>query len=229
MKGTISPIHQAKRIVRYVGDEMLKTGQPVMAGEIPEIMGSANEQMTWAVVDGLCEKRKMRRGPNVKDFDGVFRAPLTLTLDGWEQYEAEKQRESSGKYGFMAMAFNKPELEPIVRCLKKQIRQEMDCELLHMGDRERAGILDNFLRMRIRESAFVIADLTHDNAGAYWEAGYAEGLGKPVIYTCERTKFRKEKTHFDTSHSTTITWARHDVNEFADRLIKALRNSLESE
>ena len=38
----------------------------------------------------------------------------------------------------------------------------------------------------IRDAKFVIADLTHDNNGAYWEAGYAEGLGKPVIYICEK-------------------------------------------
>ena len=37
----------------------------------------------------------------------------------------------------------------------------------------------------VRDAAFVISDLTHDNSGAYWEAGYAEGLGKPVIYICE--------------------------------------------
>jgi len=35
------------------------------------------------------------------------------------------------------------------------------------------------------------------NPGAYWEAGYAEGLGKPVIYTCEEAKF-VEASHFDT-------------------------------
>ena len=53
----------------------------------------------------------------------------------------------------------------------------------------------------------MLVDLTHDNSGAYWEAGYAEGLGKPVIYICEQTKFDSAKTHFDTNHSTTIMWS----------------------
>ena len=35
----------------------------------------------------------------------------------------------------------------------------------------------------------MISDLSHGNYGAYWEAGFAEGLGKAVIYTCERTIF----------------------------------------
>jgi nucleoside 2-deoxyribosyltransferase len=52
----------------------------------------------------------------------------------------------------------------------------------------------------------VIADLTHDNNGAYWEAGFAEGLGRPVIYTCRKQKWDATKSHFDTSHLNTIIW-----------------------
>ena len=38
-------------------------------------------------------------------------------------------------------------------------------------------------------------NLSDDNNGAYWEAGYAEGLGIPVIYICEESKFdNKSKT-----------------------------------
>ena len=50
------------------------------------------------------------------------------------------------------------------------------------------------MRERIRDAAFVLVDLTHDNPGAYWEGGYAEGLGKPVIYICEASKFGKENS-----------------------------------
>lgn len=57
----------------------------------------------------------------------------------------------------------------------------------------------------------MLADLTDENRGAYREAGYAEGSGKPVIYICKREKFRKAKTHFDTNHCTTITWSADDA------------------
>jgi nucleoside 2-deoxyribosyltransferase len=58
----------------------------------------------------------------------------------------------------------------------------------------------------IRMCRFLIADLTCGNQGAYWEAGYAEGLGKPVIYTCNKSYFDKEGTHFDTNHHQTVLW-----------------------
>jgi hypothetical protein len=74
--------------------------------------------------------------------------------------------------------------------------------------------------------AFVLVDLTHDNSGAYWEAGYAEGLGKPVIYICEQTKFDSAKTLFDTNHSTTIMWSASSPRVFSESLVATLRRSL---
>ncbi len=60
----------------------------------------------------------------------------------------------------------------------------------------------------------MIAELSHDNSGAYWEAGYAEGLGKPVIYICEQKKFDEKGTHFDTNHCTTVFWDRDNDKGF---------------
>ena len=72
--------------------------------------------------------------------------------------------------------------------------------------------------MEIRTSRFLIADLTHENPGAYWEAGYAEGLGKPVIYTCEKKKFENQvKTHFDTNHHLTLQWDSNETDRDAAR------------
>ena len=78
----------------------------------------------------------------------------------------------------------------------------------------------------------MLADLTHNNNGAYWEAGYAEGLGKPVVYLCEKEKFEKSKedcggTHFDTNHCTTIPWSRDDDEGFRKKLIATIHRSLE--
>jgi nucleoside 2-deoxyribosyltransferase len=59
-------------------------------------------------------------------------------------------------------------------------------KLTRLDDDPKAGIIDDRLRVEIRTSRFLIADLTHENRGAYWEAGFAEGDGKPVIYTCRK-------------------------------------------
>lgn len=54
----------------------------------------------------------------------------------------------------------------------------------------------------------------------YWESGFAEGLGKPVIYSCKKSVFDKKKTHLDTSHLHTII-SKEDKPEAATEKLKA--------
>ena len=152
---------------------------------------------------------------------------LNLTLLGWDEYEALKGGMRSGKTGFLAMKFGDETLEAFARThLKALIKEQLDYDLVDIRDVSRAGVIDNLMREQIRDSAFIIADLTHDNLGAYWEAGYAEGLGKPVIYICEKTKFEETKTHFDTNHCTTVMWTNENVDTFQREIIATLRRSL---
>jgi len=82
------------------------------------------------------------------------------------------------------------------------------------------------LRIEIRQARFLLADLTQANNGAYWEAGYAEGLGKPVIYLCEKSYFAKMSTHFDTNHHLTILWDMSTIGDDMDRLTATIRFSI---
>lgn len=59
------------------------------------------------------------------------------------------------------------------------------------------------LLKHIRDSKFVVVDLTHQNNGAYFEEGYAMGLGKPVIQLCQKDT----RLHFDIAQKNTIMWA----------------------
>ena len=73
----------------------------------------------------------------------------------------------------------------------------------------------------IRSSQFLVADFTGQNRGVYLEAGFAMGLGRPVIWTCRKDDFGK--THFDIKQFNHILWeAPEDLREkLADR-IKAI-------
>ena len=62
------------------------------------------------------------------------------------------------------------------------------------------------LLKHIRDSKFVVVDLTHQNNGAYFEEGYAMGLGKPVIQLCKR----ETQLHFDIAQKNTIMWTTED-------------------
>ena len=175
------------------------------------------------LVKELIERGDLR-GSDVSDMEIIY---VNLTLQGWKAYEDEKQGKFSGKYGFIALKFDDPILDPFVSSvIKPTIKDGIGYDLVDMRDVAQSGIIDNIMRNQIQDSAFVIVDLTHDNSGAYWEAGYAEGLGKPVIYICQKTKFDDAKTHFDTNHCTTVLWSVEEDNSFRRQLIATLRRSL---
>ena len=229
-----SPAVQAMNLIRYIGDEVSKAGMPVRhlkCADIHETIGAPSEDFAGQLIEDLDKrgtvKFRERNRERVPGGSASFFS-VTLTLDGWEQYEAEKRGEFQGNYGFIAMQFGDSELDPFVKeVVKPAVKEGLGYDLVDMRDVGRAGVIDNIMRTQIRDAAFVIVDLTHDNSGAYWEAGYAEGLGKPVLYLCEKTKFDEQKPHFDTNHCTTVLWSRDDDESFKQELIATLRRSLD--
>jgi len=66
----------------------------------------------------------------------------------------------------------------------------------------------------IKESKFLIADFTGQRHGVYFEAGYALGRGRPVIYLCQLDDFKN--SHFDTNHYPHIVYK--DLGELKVKL-----------
>ncbi len=228
-----SPAVQAMNLIRYIGDQVSESGEPIrQLAEISEEIGAPSEELAKQLIEELCEhgvvnvRNTSRALGGLASYKGV-----SLTLKGWEQYEAEKRGGFDGNYGFLAMQFDESDLESFVRdVVKPAVKEDIGCDLVDMRDVSKAGIIDNIMRVRIRDAKFVIADLTHGNNGAYWEAGYAEGLGKPVIYICEKEKFESDDgTHFDTNHCTTVIWSKSRDNDedFRRELTATLRRSLD--
>lgn len=234
MNKFISPAVQAMNLIQYIGNQVSKSGKPI--SRLPKIsakIGAPSEEFLEQLVDELDKRgiiKRTRLSPGESSSSKPGFGHINLTLDGWEQYEAEKRGGFAGNDGFLAMQFNEPELDAFVQeVVKPAVKKELRCDLVDMRDVVEAGIIDNIMRVRIRAAKFVIVDLTHDNNGAYWEAGYAEGLGKPVIYICEKEKFETKKTHFDTNHCTTVPWSksRDKDGDFRRELTATIRRSLD--
>lgn len=153
-------------------------------------------------------------------------ATATLSFRGWSYYETLAKGSAQYRKAFMAMKFGDPVLENLLNTVFKPAAKEAGFDLFKLDDVPRAGLIDDRLRVEIQSSDFLLADLTHDNLGAYWEAGYAEGLGKPVIYTCEREKFAVAKTHFDTNHHLTIVWDTNSPDAISSALKATIRATL---
>lgn len=223
-----TPAQQAINIIRFVGDRISPVGRPL--GDIPPCfhasVGSPNRDFALRIA-------KQLRGAGYLDAIscGHMQSPdeimeVDLTLAGWAEFEKERRGQTAGGYGFIALKFNDAVLDPFVQAVVKPAVSSLGFELVDMRDSAEAGIIDNVMRARIRDASFVLVDLTHANEGAYWEAGYAEGLGKPVLYLCSRQVFEEKGTHFDTNHCTTVLWDPKYPEPFTEELKATLRRSL---
>ena len=64
--------------------------------------------------------------------------------------------------------------------------------------------IDDRIIAEIRRSGLVVADFTGDRGGVYYEAGFAQGLGLPVIFTIRKDEIKR--LHFDTRQYNHIAW-----------------------
>jgi hypothetical protein len=152
-----------------------------------------------------------------------------LTFEGWAEYERLCREVVESKFAFMAMSFGNAVLADIVNEHLAPAVTQTGFQLFRLDARPKAGLIDNRMRVEIRTARFLICDLSDENRGAYWEAGFAEGAGKPVFYTCEASKFDTTRTHFDTEHLFTIKWDAANPAFATDELKAAIRNEFPAE
>ena len=224
-----SPSQQTLSALRYIGEKILTTFQPIddLPPSFQALIGAPNRRFSDRIVRGLGDRGLLTylTAGDMQHQEAVL--DVDLTPQGWEIFEEEKKGKLSSNFGFIALKFNDPVLDPLLVDNIKPGLAESGYPVIDLRDVSKAGIIDNLLRAKIRDSKFVIVDLTHDNSGAYWEAGYAEGLGKPVIYICEKEKFEEKKTHFDTNHCTTVLWESSNIDNFISELVATIRRSFD--
>lgn len=150
--------------------------------------------------------------------------PIRLDVKGWQQVrELLKSRPQNTKDAFMAMPFGDPQLDMVYENHIQPAIGQVGFHIRRVTEGQGAGLIDDQIRVGIRNSRFLVAELTKENRGVYWEAGYAEGLGKPVIYLCRVEPGAKLETHFDTSHLTTVPWHESKLLDAMVRLKSTVR------
>jgi len=221
------PREQADLFIRWLAENIEGPGETIWVepSKHRTVMGSRTQEGFALVLRHLFDVGLVTG--NLSEAIGApGRAHVTLSFEGWDYYEQLQHGEGTYRKAFMAMKFGVDELNNVLENIFKPAVLQTGFELQLLSDSPKAGLIDDKLRVEIQASDFIVADLTHDNLGAYWEAGYAEGLGKPVIYTCEKNKFEEEKTHFDTNHHLTIIWDSENPHQAGEDLKATIRATL---
>lgn len=78
-----------------------------------------------------------------------------------------------------------------------------------------AGRIDDRIIAMLRECRMAVVDVTSQNQGAYFEAGFALGLGRPVIWTVQEDDLKN--LHFDTRQFLHVVWSDAEDLRFKTR------------
>jgi hypothetical protein len=196
------------------------------------LLGAVDENAHNYMIDYISKCGSFSGSSSVYSGSYAYQA-CSLTPPGWQRYRDLSSAKSARRYGFMAMKYGDEQLDAIVRDHFAPQVALTEFELKRLDDGQPAGLIDDQLRVRIRQARFLVCDLTHGNRGAYWEAGFAEGLGIPVIYTCRRDIFDDANDpchpHFDAAHWVTVPWDPDDPALAATKLKATVRATLPAE
>lgn len=115
---------------------------------------------------------------------------FTLTPRGYARIDEIQRNTANGKNVLVAMSFK--DTEKLREAIREGI-QSAGYIAIFIDEVQHNELITPELLKHIKDSKFVVVDLTHQNNGAYFEEGYAMGLGKPVIQLCKRGV----QLHFD--------------------------------
>ena len=141
-----------------------------------------------------------------------------ITVKGWKEiYELESHFETSN--AFVAMWFSDEMNSPYTNAVSKAIEAN-GYNPIRIDKVDHNNKIDDEIIANIKRSKFVVADFTGHRGGVYFEAGYALGLGLPVIWTCRKDHL--EDLHFDTRQYSHLVWeTEEELFRLLDNRIKA--------
>ncbi len=125
----------------------------------------------------------------------------------------EGRLDTASTTGFCAMWFSPDVLTLWTDVIEPAIRSA-GYEPLRIDNKEHNGKIDDEIMASIRASRFVVSDFTGSRGGVYYEAGFAHGLGLPVIFMCREG----DELHFDVRQYNCIFWSSDKLDEARERL-----------
>jgi hypothetical protein len=228
-----SPLEQADNLILWIGDNQttpsawFNATPSALAAMIGiQVSADGNDSGGWSWPHSQLEGKNLYRLHPTPPGGTIG---VMLEMAGWEKYEALKKQRVESRTAFMALKFGQTDVTRMIDECVRPALDRTDFKLRILTDPLSAGLIDDKIRAGLLAARFVISDLSYASPGAYWEAGFGEGRGIPVIYTCEKAEWKKNKTHFDTNHMATIIWDSSDLNKAEDALVAMIRATLRAE
>ena len=216
-------VHErAERILRFLGTQSQAIGDQVdLSLASPDESDVDRQAMAWSesttleeiqyLADYLADQSWLQR---------PIHGRYTVTVDGHRRISDVKTNPDSGQ-GFVAMWFDEEMEDAYSHGIAPAI-ESAGYKPMRIDQKADVVKIDDEIVAEIRRSRFLVADFTQGDDGArggvYFEAGFALGLGIPVIYTCREGSI--SKIHFDTRQYHHTAW--NDPADLRDKLEKRI-------
>ena len=146
---------------------------------------------------------------------------VTVTVQG-HSHVASRLTSTNSSQAFVAMWFN-DSMDAVYNHAFAPAIQAAGYEPYRIDRDNFLNKIDDEIIAQIRQSRFLLADFTHEPEGSvrgsvYFEAGFAHGLGIPVIFTAHEDA----DLHFDTRQFPHILWKPTDLNALKQELTNRL-------
>lgn len=174
-----------------------------LAPHLDFVLGWCGSDEEFVFVLNALQERRLLSLADVLDAADSFSLDATVTAAGWDYLDTVARAPILSQQGFIAMSFA-PDLtrawsggiEPAVRSAGyAPFRVDVAPHI----DRIDAKIVSE-----IRKSRFLVADVTGQRPGVYFEAGFAVGLDIPVFWSVREDQLKD--VHFDTRQYRHIVW-----------------------
>lgn len=144
---------------------------------------------------------------------------IQLTPKALERIYDLQKNQTNNKNVFVAMKFGKE-----TQALREKLKEGLEGYNVRIMDEiEHNHQIVPEMLYEIRNSKFVIGELSNHNNGAYYEAGYALGLGKEVIHICQKSEI-SNGLHFDVAQVNTIVY--ENIDEIPEKLKKRIQATI---
>ena len=188
-------------IISFGPQSDLELANKIMSASFSLEWNSVGLILRYLFETGLLEKFSADMGGNYG---------IKIRMEGFSYLESLKGTNRNSMKAFVAMWFSEEMEEAWENGIEAAIR-ESGYDPKRIDRKEFLGSIPDEIIAEIRQSRFVVADFTHgekgQRGGVYYEAGFAHGLGIPVIMTAHQDMFDdKDAIHFDTKHLNHIAW-----------------------
>lgn len=155
-------------------------------------------------------------GSNGKGYENI-----KLTTYGWnyiEQHILEGSIDNSQV--FIAMWFD-PSMDDAYKAICLAL-EKTNFQDMRIDKKQHNNEITTEIGYEIRKSKFLVAEVTGQRQGVYFEAGYAIGNKIPVIWVCREDDLKN--VHFDTRQYNHIVWSK--TEELTQKLIERIHGTI---